>query len=224
MHAFPVADALNGFVQVCSTVQFTLYNLWKRIKAVKSDLHEHRHDCNLTPMVYFQRSSRIFDSFRPTVRLTRILLILTEMFWNDSELLSPCGSCVSALIVSIVIRAIGGGTNETNLHLPVFFVLCCSVQMFHSFVWAGFLCRAGRDDAVCFFLSPPFFPSIERSCASSFTVCFIVSWLCWHPWCRQCWRSPHRGAKAAGGQMAGDAEQLGQMDGQKAQEGLSEEL
>lgn len=84
MHTFPVGDALNGFVQACSTVQFKSYNLEIRIKAVKSDLHEHRHECNSTPMVYFQRSSSIFGSFHPTVCLTSTLLILTGMFRNGS--------------------------------------------------------------------------------------------------------------------------------------------
>lgn len=66
--------------------------------------------------------------------------------------------------------------------------------------------------------------SFELSHASCFTVRFIVihSSLILHPFfSQQLQRRPNRGAKTAGGKMAGDAEQLGQVYGQETQEGLS---
>lgn len=61
--------------------------------------------------------------------------------------------------------------------------------------------------------------SVELSRAGCFAVGLIVVRLC-----LQHGRSPDRGVKTAGGKMAGDAEQLGQVDGQETQEGLSHKL
>lgn len=124
------------------------------------------------------------------------------------------------LIVSMVIRDIGVGGCSDLLHLDgVFFfyaALCKCTAPLSEVV----SCADGEEMMPsAFFFHLLLLFSVELSCSSCFAVGFIVVRLC-----LQHGRSPDRGVKTAGGKMAGDAEQLGQVDGQETQEGLSNGL